>query len=434
MLADEQYRAGNYEQAIRIYDQAVIVNPQNSLNFHDRGVVYAAMKNYERAITDMLIAERLNPRNPHHFFEKGRFHYETKQYELALAELNHAIVLDDEYAHAYLFRGKTLIAMGREHIGLTDLQKAVRLNPSYDKAYSWAVAEIKNDWVRLASVQFQIEELGETECYHTRAHIYSALKKYDQAIADFDRSKNRGTSGSESSSGDNCKNHLLKRMAEEQMQGPVPGPIGRKVVVLTPADVKERAEVKGRVHTGQVYTISHESGDWLYLDESQGWIHQRYVMLFDESAEFAGLKHFERRIKAAPTDLVAMYSLGSLKAYLGKYDEAIVHFLDGLTAIKKQQRLLKRLYGEETLVLYQSDFIMNVGNCYLACGGEKQAIHYLTQAIEISPLNYEACYNRGLAYARLGQRQEAVDDLNKTLELRPGHLLARNLLQQIEVN
>ena len=85
-------------------------------------------------------------------------------------------------------------------------------------------------------------------------------------------------------------------------------------------------------------------------------------------------------------------------------------------------------------MLFQSDFIMNVGNCYLACGGEKRAIHYLTQAIEISPLNYEACYNRALAYIRLGQRQEAVNDLNKALELSPGHLLAQNLLRKIIVD
>tara|TARA_R110002096_G_C14612424_1_gene723525 strand:+ start:960 stop:2306 length:1347 start_codon:yes stop_codon:yes gene_type:complete len=433
-LADEQYRAGNYVQAIQIYDQAILVNPQNSLNFHDRGVVYGAMKNYERAITDMLIAESLNPRNPHHFFEKGRFHYETKAYEMALAELNHAIVLDDEYAHAYLYRGKTLVEMGREHQGLADLKTAVRLKPAYDKMYLWAATKIKNHWVRLESVQFRIDELGKTDSYHTRAHIYSALKKYDQAIADFDRSNNRDSSESENSADDNCKNHLLKRMADEQKKGPVPVPIGRKVVVLYPADLKEGAEVKSRVHTGQIYTVSHESGDWYYLDESAGWIHQRYVMLFDEAAEFAGLKHFERRIKASPADLVAMYSLGSIKACLEKHDEAIIHFLDGLSAIKNQQRLLKRLYNEEWLVQIQSDFIMNVGNSYLACGGEEQAIHYLTQALEISPHNYEASYNRGLAYALLGQQQKAIRDLNRTLELNPKYMLARRLLQKIEVN
>lgn len=437
-LADEQYRAGNYTQAIRIYDQAVIVNPQNSLNFHDRGVVYAAMKNYERAITDMLIAESLNPRNPHHFFEKGRFHYETKAYELALAELNHAIVLDDEYAHAYLYRGKTLVEMGREHQGLADLKTAVRLKPAYDKAYQWAVTKIKNHWVRLESVQFRIDELGKTDSYHTRAHVYANLKQYEKALADFDRETERASGPTKESQINNCKENLIEDIAiekaVEKKQGPPPDSVGRKVIVLASADLKEGTKVKGQVHTGQIYTVSHESGDWFYLAERPGWVHQRYVMLFDEAADYAGLKHFERRIQAAPADLVALYSLGSLKACLGKHKEAIVYFLDGLSAIKKQQRLLKRLYGDQTLVLFQSDFIMNVGNCYLACGGEKRAIHYLNQAIEISPLNYEACYNRALAYIRLGQRQEAVNDLNKALELSPGHLLAQNLLRKIIVD
>ena len=58
---NHHYQAGEYEQAIRIYDKAIRIDPQNANTYVNRGSAYRALEKYERAISDATSAIKINP-------------------------------------------------------------------------------------------------------------------------------------------------------------------------------------------------------------------------------------------------------------------------------------------------------------------------------------------------------------------------------------
>jgi tetratricopeptide (TPR) repeat protein len=60
------------------------------------------------------------------------------------------------------------------------------------------------------------------------------------------------------------------------------------------------------------------------------------------------------------------------------------------------------------------------GAAYNGLGNYKQAIEDLNKAIEIEPGYADAYYNRGIAYKGLGNYKEAIEDFDRAIEIRPG--------------
>ncbi len=68
--------------------------------------------------------------------------------------------------------------------------------------------------------------------------------------------------------------------------------------------------------------------------------------------------------------------------------------------------------GNKTAIFYALD-----GETDRQSGNFKQAIENMTKAIELEPDNDMYYVTRALAYKALGDKQSALDDINKALEL-----------------
>ena len=67
----EQLEAGNYRQAIALYDQAIRINPDEADAYNDRGVAKAILGNYQEAIADYNQAIRINPNLALPYYNRG---------------------------------------------------------------------------------------------------------------------------------------------------------------------------------------------------------------------------------------------------------------------------------------------------------------------------------------------------------------------------
>jgi hypothetical protein len=71
-------------------------------------------------------------------------------------------------------------------------------------------------------------------------------------------------------------------------------------------------------------------------------------------------------------------------------------------------------------------YYVNRGVSYDALGQRQNAVNDYTKAIQLDP-NYAAAYkNRGVSYANLSQRQNAIDDYTKAIQLDPNYAAAYN--------
>ena len=66
----------------------------------------------------------------------------------------------------------------------------------------------------------------------------------------------------------------------------------------------------------------------------------------------------------------------------------------------------------------------NRGFAYNVLGDYKQAIEDLNRAIEIKPSYADAYNNRGIAYKGLGNYKQAIEDLNRAIEIKPSYAQA----------
>ncbi len=67
----EYFIKGEFDRAIADHDQAIKLDPKNSLGFNNRGNAYGAKREFERAIADYDQAIKLNPKYAAAFYNRG---------------------------------------------------------------------------------------------------------------------------------------------------------------------------------------------------------------------------------------------------------------------------------------------------------------------------------------------------------------------------
>ncbi|HQJ08446.1 MAG TPA: tetratricopeptide repeat protein [Deltaproteobacteria bacterium] len=114
---------------------------------------------------------------------------------------------------------------------------------------------------------------------------------------------------------------------------------------------------------------------------------------------------------AKPAASAALPSSDSIDDYLKAgerlfkakdYDNALLVYTKAMHYFKKDVRLLN-----------------NIGNVFLAEGQTKKAIHYFKQANKTSKNYVEPVYNLACAYAKLGNRSEALTYLEMACSMNP---------------
>ncbi len=154
--AETARQAKRYEEAIRLYTQAIQINQQYALAYHNRGLAYYELRQFGKAIADYSRAIEISPKAATYYINRGNvYHNELKQYEKALADYTKAIELEPTDAFAYNHRGNTYCALKQYSNALNDLNLAIRLDARFALAYA------------------------------NRGLVYYELKEYPRAIADY---------------------------------------------------------------------------------------------------------------------------------------------------------------------------------------------------------------------------------------------------------
>ena len=127
---------GKYEDAIKLCNEAIELNPNNYLAYLRRGNFYYRQKQYERAIQDFDKAIQLNPNYSIAYNNRGLSYSDLKKYEIAIQDYNKAIQINSNYALAYYNRGTSYVYLKKYDLAIKDYSKAIQINPKYAEAYN----------------------------------------------------------------------------------------------------------------------------------------------------------------------------------------------------------------------------------------------------------------------------------------------------------
>ena len=135
------FDAGQLEEAITEYSQAIELDPEYALAYHHRGIAYAKKEQWDLAIADGTKAIELDPNielDPEYalaYNSRGIAYAKKGQWDSAITDYTKVIELDPNFAPAYGNRGVAYAKKGQWDLAIADYSKAMELNPNYPPNY-----------------------------------------------------------------------------------------------------------------------------------------------------------------------------------------------------------------------------------------------------------------------------------------------------------
>lgn len=175
-------------QAIRDYQQALKLAPDNSLAQHNLAILSGfrgKLKETEAMLTEAIYQK---PDLPYSYAERGHVRMRQQNWKGALADFDKAISIDHTDADDWLNRGLVKEKLKDFNGALNDITQAIKLKSDFEKA--WLCRE--NLMMKLNRVADALEDYGLAifyypdypEAYYNRALAYHKHGKLKEACSD----------------------------------------------------------------------------------------------------------------------------------------------------------------------------------------------------------------------------------------------------------
>lgn len=154
-----RYNNGEYGKALSAVNQALKNIPKKDKEYmaiaHDtRATIYLNMEDTVSALKDYDVAIKLDPQNTHHYEYRAQIYFDQKRYDLADADYQKIIAIDPGNVMGYMGIGRNAKEQGRYDEAVERFSYVIKMEPDYDSGYSF------------------------------RAECYLKQKKYSEAIDD----------------------------------------------------------------------------------------------------------------------------------------------------------------------------------------------------------------------------------------------------------
>src|SRR5262245_3991089 len=129
------FNKGDYNSAARDYDEAIQLNPKNSVAFYNRGNVYNRLGQYDDAIENYDKAIELRQDYANAFNNRCSAYTSKGAYDRAIEDCSRAIALDATKANFFVSRGNAYNKKPDSDRAMSDYDEAIRLDANNVSAY-----------------------------------------------------------------------------------------------------------------------------------------------------------------------------------------------------------------------------------------------------------------------------------------------------------
>src|SRR3990172_1567065 len=180
---------GNTDSAIRDYNTAIEINPNDADVYNNRGIAYTVNGALDSAIRDYNTAIEINPNDADTYYNRRVAFKKKGDLDSAIRDFNKAIEINPNYADAYYNRGNAYAKKGNLDSAIVDFNKAIELNPDFAGAYNDrgnAYAK-KNDLDSAIKDYNKAIEINPNDAgvYYNRGLAYAGKGDLDLAITDY---------------------------------------------------------------------------------------------------------------------------------------------------------------------------------------------------------------------------------------------------------
>ncbi len=130
-LLDNDY---NYE-AVNLYNQLLVIQPDNTEAWNNRGNALAALKRYEQAIGSYDKAIEIQATKHQAWYNRGNVLAEIERYEEAIYSYEQAIKIKPDKYEAWINRGVSLSKLQHYEEAIDSYDQAILIKPDTSEAY-----------------------------------------------------------------------------------------------------------------------------------------------------------------------------------------------------------------------------------------------------------------------------------------------------------
>ncbi|MGI9542683.1 MAG: tetratricopeptide repeat protein [Cyclobacteriaceae bacterium] len=132
---DQFFKSGDYETAVKHYDQYLQVNPDHIKSYYNRGRAYEELELAELARADFEQVLELDPKNVQACSSLGGYYYNKQDYKSASAYYERAISNNKDNPQSYFLKARSDHKMGLKNEAMNGYNTAIKLNPQYGEAF-----------------------------------------------------------------------------------------------------------------------------------------------------------------------------------------------------------------------------------------------------------------------------------------------------------
>lgn len=357
----------NHKQAAQLFTEAIELNPENFLAWHNRGWAYSEQRKYKEAMADFDKASELNPSSELPYFGRGWVYNKMKDYTAAIKEYDKVIEMNPKYAIAWNNRGAAKSWLNQMDAAIADYSKAIELKPNYAKAYE------------------------------NRGMAYSALGNYDQSVADRDRAEHI-----------NWSNEKADKIIEEALALSKRGKVKEALKLLNDAaelypDNQFVFVNRGNIYSDYLKDYKRAIDDYnktIELNDKFSWPYLNRALVYRKlNRNDDALVDYNKALELDPHYSSAYNSRAWMYCQQGKYEEALVD-IDKALELKPNE----------------ANYLDTRACAYMGLKRYKEALADMDTAIKLSPEG-EYYNRRGEIYRLMGNEDKAQADFTKAKKL-----------------
>ena len=199
LKAKSQNLMGNAEAGIALLSDYIQKKPQSYAAYGERALFYLQQQKHSEALADINVALKGAPKDKTFLEKKGLIEQNMEDHEAAIATFSELILRDGTYGNAYFLRALSK-RWSKDYKGaFQDLEIASNLDGNkydYNEQKAFVLMEIgyPEDAISTFGLNINMAAANQTQellsaSYNNRGNVYTQLKKYPNALADFDRAE-----------------------------------------------------------------------------------------------------------------------------------------------------------------------------------------------------------------------------------------------------
>ncbi len=409
LVADELYRRGEFEAAIKEFNQVLQRKPAHFWAQYLNALCLLQLHRpaEARAQLSACLAQRSD--FVWLYLLRGFAQSELQAFDAAEADFQSALQLPlDEYSRYVLFvnRGVARVQQGRFELAIADLKKAIELKPGEYQAY----VNLAQAYRRLNNLPQALEQLDRAleleptlaHLYRLRARLYLELRKPTLALVDFDQAIQKENTNSPFRADDQVDRGKL--LLQEQKYREALASFDAALSIRHAHLLAQRLRAETLFQLGRYQEVVEAFDRYLETGKPLESVYRGRGLARAEMGKYPGaIEDYTRAFRIA--------------SHLGGAGLPRL----GLSAVRFAQVAQRDFQLAIDLDPKNGDAYNGRGFVEATQGRKREAIHDADEAVRQGPASARLLYNASRIYARCGSAYETrtIDLLRQAMSLLP---------------